>query len=464
MPDPGVRSPASFRDPAGFVFRRNGRLFRQINRAGRADFDGLMTSGLYERLVGDRLLVAHRDAADVEPFDPALAERVIEPESIPFISYPYEWCFGQLQAAARLTLDVQRRAIEHGQTLKDASAYNVQFRGHEPVFIDTLSFEPYVEGGPWTAYRQFCQHFLAPLAVMALTDARLGQLLRVHLDGLPLDLAAKLLPGRSRLRPSLLIHLHLHARLQRGAGDRPGTVSQRGGFSRTAMLGLIDNLRGAVDALQWQPGRGGWAAYEREHTYTPAGWDQKARLVAEALEQARPHLVWDLGANTGRFSRVASDRRILTVSIDADPACVEWNHRQATRMREDHLLPLMMDLTNPSPAGGWSHQERLALLDRGPADLVLALALIHHLALANNVPLPDIAAFLARAGRWLVIEFVPKSDSQARRLLAARRDIFPDYTFEGFEAAFTPHFRIHRKERIAETERDLYVLERNEER
>lgn len=472
MAEPSAREPGSFRDPAGFMFRRDGRIFRQINRAGRDDLARLLDSGLYDDLVGAGLLIPHRPA-DVEPIEPELADSVIEPEAIGFISYPYEWCFSQLRAAALLTLEIQRRAVSRGLSLKDASAYNVQFRGRRPVFLDTLSFEKYEPGRPWVAYRQFCQHFLAPLALMATVDVRLAEMLRARIDGIPLDLAAKLLPLGARCRPSLLIHLVLHARLQNqaaegGGGSNPragsGSGARSGAFGESAMLGLMDSLSGALDRLRFDPGRKGWARYEREHTYTPESWDQKARFVSGALGAAQPTTCWDLGANTGRFSRVISDRGVPTWSFDFDPACVEWSYRESVRRDESNLVPLRMDLTDPSPGGGWAHRERSSLLDRGPSGLVLALAVVHHLAIAGNVPLPSVAAFLARAGRWAVVEFVPRADPQSQRLLAGRDEQFVDYDEANFQRAFESVFRIHRREAIAVEggERSLYLLERKQ--
>jgi hypothetical protein len=210
----GSALPSSFRDPSGFVFVRDGVLYRQVNRVHREHYDRLMASGLYERLATDGLLVPHEED-DAVPAAPDLAYKVLRPERVPFVSYPYEWCFGQLKAAALATLAIQRTALDFGMSLRDASAYNIQFLQGKPTHIDTLSFETLREGEPWVAYRQFCQHFLAPLVLSRYRDARLGQLSRVHLDGIPLDLATGLLPWRARLHPPLLLHLFLHARRQR---------------------------------------------------------------------------------------------------------------------------------------------------------------------------------------------------------------------------------------------------------
>jgi hypothetical protein len=188
---------SSFRDPSGFLFIREGILYRQVNQVYREDYSRLMDSGLYEKLVKNGLLITHAET-DIQPADGVLSYKVICPERVPFISYPYEWSFGQLQDAALATLSIQRRALKLGMSLKDASAYNIQFPKGKAMLIDTLSFEQYQEGEPWVAYRQFCQHFLAPLALMAYKDVRLNQLLRIYIDGIPLDLASKLLPRSTR--------------------------------------------------------------------------------------------------------------------------------------------------------------------------------------------------------------------------------------------------------------------------
>lgn len=450
--------PASFRDPSGFVYRRDGTLYRQVNTSYRDDYERLCDSGLLGDLVGRGLLVEHEEV-DERPHSERGAYKVLRPEPLPFIAYPYEWCFGQLKAAALLTLEIQRTALARGMSLKDASAYNVQFRGARPVFIDTLSFERYREGEPWVAYQQFCRHFLAPLALMARVDVRLGQLARSYPDGVPLDLAASLLPRLDRLRPSMLLHLVLHARSKR-IHDPKGERPKVRGFSRTAFLGLLDNLSSAVRVLDWRPAGTEWADYYDDTNYSEAGLADKERLVREHLRAVRPATVWDLGANTGRFSRLAAGEGAFTVSFDIDPAAVERNFRRVTKDGDERLLPLQMDLTNPSPALGWAEAERSSFSERGPADVVMALALVHHLAIGANVPLPRVAEFFAKLGRRLIIEFVPKEDSQVRRLLVVRQDIFADYTREAFEAAFAGPFAIESATPVRESVRALYLMRR----
>lgn len=454
-------SRGSFRDPSGFVYTRDGTLYRQVNRTFAEDYDAVAASGLFEELAGAGLLVAH-EVAGPELAATDAAHAVLRPERLPFISYPYEWAFGQLRDAALLTLDLQRRALERGFTLRDASAYNVQFRDSQPVFIDTLSIGRHAEGAPWVAYKQFCEHFLVPLALMAHTDVRCELLLRQFIDGVPLDLGSKLLPARTRLSPSLALHVHLHARAQRKY-EHADVKAVAGGrrMSRAALLNLLTSLRGVVEGLEWAPAGTEWADYTTNTNYSDRAHEAKKALVRDLVAPLGARVAWDLGANTGTFSRVVRDAGVPAVlSFDIDPAAVERNYREVRRTGERGITPLLLDLTNPSPAQGWAHEERMALAQRGPADVVLALALVHHLAISNNVPLERVAAYLARLGRALVIEFVPKSDSQVRRLLTNREDVFPDYTRDGFEAAFAHHFTMAERRPVEESERWMYLFRR----
>jgi hypothetical protein len=458
---------SSYRDPSGFLFTRAGVLYRQVNAGYREDYDLLMSSGLYAALVERGWLVAHAEVEEA-PADLDGAYRVLRPEVLPVITYPYEWCFSQLQDAALLTLEIQTLALAHGMLLKDASAYNVQFHHGRPCFIDTLSFTRYREGLPWVAYRQFCEHFLAPLALMAHTDVRLAQLQRAYLDGIPLDLASRLLPGRTRWQWGLLLHLHLHANAQlRHADDAAragGGAAGQGRLSLIGLQGLLSSLAGTVKGLRWQPAGTEWADYYTATNYTDEASRHKAELVADYLTRCAPALVWDLGANDGTYSRLASDRGILTVAFDIDPAAVEKNYRAVRARSEHHLLPLLLDLTNPSPGTGWGNAERAGWQERGRPDTIVALALLHHLAIGHNVPLARIAALLAELAPTLIIEFVPKADSQVQRMLATREDIFADYHREGFERAMGTRFLIDDCQPIHGSARLLYLLRRKEAR
>jgi hypothetical protein len=450
---------SSFRDPSGFVFTHRHTLYRQVNLDYQQHYDLLMASGLYRELSEAGWLIPHQEVPPLEA-GASDAYKVIKPERVPFISYPYEWSFSQLKDAALLTLQIQRRSLQSGMSLKDASAYNVQFVRGRPVLIDTLSFEGYEEGRPWVAYQQFCRHFLAPLALMSYCHPGMGRFLRVHLDGIPLDLTSRLLPLRTRFRFPLLVHLHLHSRAQKRYAARK--VSVRKTFGKLALGGLVNSLESAIRSLRWRPVATGWLDYYENNHYSEEAVRQKERFVSESIRQCspKPGQVWDLGANTGLYSRIACAEGIDTVAFDLDPSAVEVTYLNCVREKQTRLLPLLLDLANPSPAVGWMHEERMSLCQRGPVDVVLALALVHHLALTHNLPLGRIASFLAQIGRRLVIEFVPKEDSQAGRLLANREDIFPSYQRVTFEKEFSRHFVIRASTRLDHSERILYCMDR----
>jgi SAM-dependent methyltransferase len=356
--------------------------------------------------------------------------------------------------------------------LKDASAYNIQFLRGRPILIDTLSFEPY-SGGPWVAYRQFCQHFYAPLLLWSATDPRLARLSQVFIDGVPLSLASKLLPRRSWLKPGALLHIHMHAAAEQtlsgGSGGSTGPAlreaekdtepSRRPGpLGPGKINALLESLQSAVSAVRWTP-KSEWSSYYSDQpSYAPEAFARKLDLVTGWLNRLQPATVWDLGANTGQFSKVAAKQGAQAVALDSDPACVETLYREARAEKLGTLLPLVADLTNPSPAIGWANVERQTLEQRGPADLILALAVIHHLAIGNNVPLSAVADYFARIGRRAIVEFVPKSDPMVQRMLASRADVFERYTAEEFERAFSARFTIEQRAVISTSDRLLYLM------
>jgi len=453
---------ASFRDPSGFLFTDGGTLYRQVNHGYAENYDCLMKSGLYDKLTKAGLLISHQEVGQAWA-EKETAYKILQPELVPFISYPYEWSFSQYKDAALVTLSIQRRALKAGMSLKDASAYNIQFVHGKPVLIDTLSFEIYQEGQPWVAYKQFCQHFLGPLALMVLMDVRLSQLMRIYIDGVPLDLASQMLPVSTRLNFGLLTHVHVHAGAQKRYADAEiERAKTRGGMSKQAMVGLIESLQVTIKKLKWKAGGTEWGNYYDITNYSDTAFEHKKEVITDWVEREKPDMVWDLGANNGEFSRIASEAGIYTVSSDIDPAAVEQNYLRLRREKERNLLPLVLDLTNPSPALGWAYRERDSFGQRGPVDMIFALALVHHLAISNNVPLLQVAEFLSSLGQWLVIEFVPKSDSQVQKLLKSREDIFDQYTTEGFEQAFEMYYAIREVIPVKESERTLYLLKKRE--
>lgn len=451
------RDAASFRDPSGFIFHRDGALFRQVNESYREHYDLLMQSGLYKSLVREGVLIRHEES-EVPPAEQSTAYKVLQPELVPFISYPYEWSFSQLQNAAVTTLKIQQRAMEHGMILKDASAYNIQFHNGRAVFIDTLSFERYEEGMIWPAYRQFCQHFLAPLLLIVHRDVRLQRLLRDFIDGVPLDLAAGLLPFKTKFSFGAGAHIHAHARWQTSHG---GTVIDREAarLPRARLEAIVAQLLDCIENLTWKKPKTEWGDYYDATNYSKEDFEKKKETVRKWCELHSPKTVWDFGSNNGEFSRIAAEAGAFVVSIDGDPVAVEENYK-TVRKRGENILPLCMDLSNPSPGLGWMEQERKSLSDRGPAEMGLALALVHHLAIGANIPLELIAEWFAENTRRLIVEFVPKSDSQVERLLANRDDIFDRYSADGFVEAFERFFTIEDRVEVSASGRILFLMKR----
>jgi len=447
----------SFRDPSGFLFFENGKIYRQVNKYYKENYDLLMSSGLYKKLAENGLLVTHEDVAGNIPAQSEQMYKIVMPAFISFISYPYEWCFGELKDAALTTLELQKIALEHGMSLKDASAYNIQFKNGKPILIDTLSFEKYEEGKPWVAYKQFCQHFLAPLALMRYRDLRMNQLMKSFIDGVPLELASALLPKRTFFKFGLLTHIHLHSKSQKHYSDKAVEIAN-GKISKFQLLALIDSLESFIKNLNLKKTATEWGDYYDNTNYSDESLNNKKEIIGGFIDKISPKKVWDIGANMGFFSRIASDKNIPTISFDIDPIAVEKNYLAVKERNEKNILPLIMDVTNPSPSIGWENEERHSLVERGKTDLVMALALIHHLAISNNTPLVKIASFFSKLCQNLIIEFVPKSDSNTQRLLRTREDIFPNYNEVSFEKDFGEFFEIVEKQKVQNSERTLYLM------
>ncbi|NPU96324.1 MAG: SAM-dependent methyltransferase [Candidatus Omnitrophica bacterium] len=447
----------SFRDPSGFMFESGGKIYRHITFNYRSQYDQLMNSGLYRLLVHQKQLISHREI-DLTCEYGETAYTIIEPETIPFVSYPYEWCFSQLKDASLLTLQVLKIALEHGMILKDGSAYNVQFYQGKPIFIDTLSFDHYSEGMAWPGFKQFCQHFLGPLALMKYRDIRLNQLLQIFLDGIPLELASRLLPWRSLLNVPILLNLHLHARFALHYAGRTN-VPRKYAVSKKSLLGLIGMLESAIQGISLRRRTSEWSRYYSSNVYSPEATQSKIEIVQDFLNRCRPSTVWDVGANEGVYSRLASRMGAFVLSLDSDPLAVEFNYLHCRKENLSTILPLRMDLCNPSPGIGWNNQERNAFWDRGHADGILALALLHHLAISNNLPLPLIAQMFAERCRYLILEFVPKSDPMVQLLLKHREDIFQEYTLQDFERTFLKYFCIESKQPVKNLERVIYFMQ-----
>lgn len=452
---------SSFRDRSGFLFCKETILYRQVNFVYKENYDFLMDSGLYALLTEKKLMVSHEEVDITNRFNEG-ACKIIKPEFLPFISYPYEWCFSQLKDAALLTLEIQEIAMKKGMTLKDASAYNIQFRDGKPIFIDTLSFEKYYYKEPWVAYHQFCRHFLSPLLLMKYKDAGFLQLMKAYIDGIPLGFTSKMLPMKTFFMFPVLTHIHLHARSQKHFENKKINFENKK-IKPNSLFGLIDNLKSFIQNLNLKKTGSAWSDYAAKSNYSDAAINHKKQIIDMFLPGSGHQTVLDIGANNGMFSRIASDKGIQTYSFDSDPYVVEENYLNCKKNNDTRILPLVMDITNPSPGTGWANLERAPLCERSKPDIIMALALIHHLVITDNIPFEKVAGYFSGLCKILIIEFIPVTDLQVQKLLTNRKDNFNYYTRESFEKAFLDFFSIIQKIKVNDSERIIYMMQTPEQ-
>ncbi len=458
MPAPELET-ASFRDRHGRVFYEDGRVLRAISDTAFKDWQHLTGTRLFKEFSERGQIVATRQLPD----HPMLAGKrwaaVLEHERIPVVSYPYEWSFGMLKSAALLQLDLLAAALEEGMIIKDASAYNIQWRGVQPVFIDTPSFEIHNEGEPWAGYLQFCELYLYPLLIQSYKHIAFNSLLRGRLDGIEPSVANAFFGFRDRFRPGVFKHVYLQSKMQERFGDSRRNVRselKQAGFNKEMIKVNVRNLRKVVAGLDWSSGGTEWAQYGGFHNYSETDLGKKEAFVEKAVQTTRPQWVWDIGANTGQFSRIASRHADYVLALDIDPGAVEKHYRDLLASGTNNVLPLVFNLADPSPDWGWRGGERRSLGGRSNPDLILCLALIHHAVITANIPLPEFIAWLAGTDAALVIEFVSKDDEQVQKLLLNKEDQYADYEQSVFEQCLKDHYTIERTESLASGNRHLY--------
>jgi SAM-dependent methyltransferase len=450
--------PGSFRDPESRVFYAGEEVYRALSPDGLSDFEALRDTGLLD----DDRVVRTELARDAEALRGLLVHEpaaVLRHERIPFVSYPYEWTFSMLKDAALLQLDLLLAALDHDLVLKDSTPYNVQFKGARPVFVDVGSFERLREGEAWVGYRQFCMLYLYPLLLHSLKGVPFHPWLRGSIDGIrPAEMRA-LLSFRDRFRRGVFTNVFLHARLEARYADRPDQVKRevKRVFKKELLVANVRKMRKLVERLSWDPPEGVWTAYGERNSYTDEDARRKDDFVREVATSHDWNLAWDIGCNNGRYSRIAAEGARTVVAIDADEGPVELLYRDLRSEANEHILPLTMNLADPSPGLGWRGLERKAMPDRGTPDLVLALALVHHVAISANVPVKELLDWLAGLGSALVIEFPTREDPMVKKLLAPKREgLHPDYELGFFERTLNEAFDVERSERLESGTRVLY--------
>jgi hypothetical protein len=454
------REPGSFRDPASTVFYLDGRVLRGLDEQAAAEWRALQATGFFPRLLEQGKVC--RTVTAPAPSGDGRWALVLEHERIPFVSYPYEWTFSMLRDAALLHLDILLEALDEGVTMKDGYAYNVQWRGTAPVFIDVVSFERLRGGEPWAGYRQFCQTFLYPLLLQAYKGVAFQPLLRGQVDGIPPRQLRQLLSGRDQLRPGVLKHVTLHSAME-SRMSRAGTQNVReeleaAGYSSELNRATVRALRKLVAGLSWRPDASHWADYQQTSTYTDQERAAKGAFVEAALAGRRLGLVWDLGCNDGTYARIAARHAAGVVAVDLDDTVVDGLYRRLRGEGQTRILPLVMNLTDPSPGIGWRGRERAPFFGRARPDAVLCLALVHHLALAANVPLPEVVDWLRSLDARVVVEFVDPADPMAQRLLGNLKPGLHDaYRREAFERLLGERFEVERRLELPSGTRTLYA-------
>jgi ribosomal protein L11 methylase PrmA len=463
-----IQEYGSFRDPSGHVYSITDRTFRTVNECAIDDYRSLRDTGFFRQLIDTGWLVESREVDESVLSLPSGSKcrTVLEHSTLPFVSYPYEWSFSALKAAALLHLDLHVKALECGVTLSDASAYNVQFIGTRPIFIDILSFRRYQEGEFWIGHRQFCEQFLNPLLLRAYFGISHNSWYRGGLEGITTADLNRLLPlWRKCLSWNAFTQIYLQSKMQSLAIARPRSALQAvktRKLPRTAFIGILTQLRNWIaKLLPSETSKTVWGNYATANSYTREEETAKRRFITEFIENTHSRLVWDLGCNTGDYSATAlAAGADYVVGFDFDQHALEMAF---IRAQADNLkfLPLFLDAANPSPDQGWNELERKGLLARAQADAIIALAFEHHLAIGRNIPLPQVVAWLCGLAPMGVIEFVRKDDPTIQQMLSLREDIFSDYSEEAFATALRRQARLVRKETVSSTGRRLYWYDRS---
>jgi ribosomal protein L11 methylase PrmA len=445
---------ASFKDPSGFVFNHENEYYRNINSVYSAHYNHLMDSGLYDHLCKRNLFLAFEECQT--PSQTTNAWKTIKPLQLSRISYASEWSFDMYKDAARCTLHNCIEALDFGMVLKDANTFNIQFHHGKPILIDSLSFEKYKDGQHWVAYRQFVEQFICPLVLMKYNHLSLQKMTIAYPNGIPIDVCKSLLPKRARLNPNVYLHIILAAKKSKSSHKATQFSIQK---LRTLLRGLLN----FVEKISLPKQKTIWDDY---YTHTILGdgyFTEKESIINKMLDGIDYNSVVDYGANDGAFSRLLAQKGKEVIAADIDYNCINRLYQANKKEKIKNIFPVVLDLTNPTPSFGWAAQERSDIFSRLQSDVSLCLALVHHLAIQHNIPLPDILNLFHQQSEYLLIEFVEKTDAKVQLLLESREDIFETYTLEHFKETLAPRFTILQEQKLQSTDRTLFLLKRKNE-
>jgi hypothetical protein len=449
--------PASFRDPSGFMFVEEGLVKRQINPIYFKQYNALKDSGFFKTLFKSQILIPHEELSH------SSEQIVIQPEQIPFITYPYEWCFNQYKEAALLTLKLQKFSLEKGFSLKDASAFNVTFHKGKAVFIDTLSFDFYLENSPWRAYKQFVSHFLGPLLMAHYHGAQSLKMMSNYMDGIPLNMIASILPFKSKLNPFLYSNIHLLAKFEDKYHEDYKGESKIKSLSKKAQLNIIQSLYDFIKKLSLKE-HSEWGNYYDKTNYAEDAFNLKSDIINTWISKLNAKTVIDIGGNDGTFVRRITSKIEEALVCDIDNNAVDFNYKTIKENKEQFMLPFVLDVLNPSASIGFNNEERTSFIKRitrFQPDITFALAVIHHMSLSGNVSFDMSAKFFSKFSKYLIIEFPKREDSWVQRLLnnkADFKDYFDFYNIDNFEIAYSNYFEVVEKQPIENSSRVMYLL------
>ncbi len=455
--------PSSFQDADNFVSIINGKLARVYNYT--EDYSLLVQSKLYEELAKQKLLITHQEENELLPSvknEFPIAQLIITPEYLKTISYPHQWCFSQLQDAALLTLNICKKALQKNMILKDASAFNIQFKNSKAIFIDTGSFTAYHEEEPWQAYGQFCRHFIAPLLLMKHVDISLNKLFIEYIDGVPLNLCSKLLPYKTKWNVFINTQIHWHAKLENNQAEKTNIDIKKIKVSKTKLINILNYLENHIKALsidkktqtQWL------SYYENNNNYNDISAKDKSEFISKHIHQKQVETAIDFGCNTGVYSKLLVPHCKQLICLDIDPLAINQLYEEQKSNSSSNITVLVENIRNLSPSIGWESNERVNLITNTVFNMGMALALTHHLAITYNINFKKQAAFFAKHLNQLIIEFIEPQDSQIAKLIVSKK-LVSFYSRENFEDEFLKFFKLVEKKILHNSNRILYYYVKN---
>ena len=451
----------SFRDRSARVFHRDGLIYRAISEASLREWTWVSTRQFFQEAMNAQQIIHTHRVERVENLPPESDfPAILQHQRLPLITWPYEWCFSMLRDAALLQLELMESSLKDTCIFKDASAYNFQFQGTQPILIDTPSIVRLTPGTPWEGYRQYCQMFLYPLMLQAWKGVHFQPWLRGCLEGISPDQFARMLSWFDLLRGGALTHVWLHARLQSVAELPTSTASsmKTHGFNTQMIQNNVAGLKRVVSRLRWKESASVWSDYDQVAAPVSRDGHEKERFVERVCSSSHWKTVWDLGCNQGRYSRIAAKHSDLVIAMDSDHLTIDRLYQSLRDEQNRVIVPLVMDLSDPSPGLGWRGEERASLEQRSRPDLILCLAVIHHLVIGRNLLLGDVVRWLASFNAAVIIEFVDRDDEQVQRLLRNRQDVFCDYSKQEFLRLVESHFLVHQQLGLSSGTRTLFHL------